>query len=287
MQRAANLLSAVRRLASANVRLRSSSKPAGHSVARIVELADRARNQQRWHDAIQFYQAAIDGGAQNDALFVQLGHALKEAGEFARAQTAYHVFLDAHPDDPDINLQLGHLHNRQGDVSGALHWYKLALERGPDNADIAHHLESARRAWLRRSVESKRRRAEELITKRNWHAARALLRELVVDDGEEDLIGVLANVTKECGVFAEALELYRRYRTFAESRSRELLSDVELQVGHLFQAMGDLRRALHHYRLSRQHEFETHGHILATAPSDRELRACIREIYPCFWVGGD
>jgi tetratricopeptide (TPR) repeat protein len=285
MQRAADLVSAVRRLVKANVGLRTASKAADDDVASLVELADLARDEHRWHDAIQFYQAAIDAGAQNNALYVQLGHALKETGEFGRAQAAYHVFLDAHPDDPDINLQLGHLHNKQGDVSAALHWYKLARERGPDNSDIAHHVESAQRAWLRRSVESKRRRANELITARNWHAARAVLRELVVDEGEEDLIGVLANVTKECGVFAEAFELYRRYRTFAETRSRELLSDVELQVGHLFQAMGDLRRALHHYRLSREYHFETHGYILATAPSDRELRSCIKEIYPCFWTG--
>jgi len=137
----------------------------------------------------------------------------------------------------------------------------------------------------REPIDAKRRQAAKLVDKGSWVEARQVLHELVIDDGERDLIGILANVTKECGAFDDARELYEQYRTYAQSLAPELRPDVELQVGHLYKAMGDLKTAMHHYALARNYDYERQGHLPEGATSNRELRACMNEIYTCFWNG--
>jgi len=132
-------------------------------------------------------------------------------------------------------------------------------------------------------IERKRRKALDLVQSGQWQQARDLLRDLVAVDGEIDLIAVYANVTKEAGDFEEALQLYEVYRDYAQANNPKALSDVEIQLGHLHKVKRDLSLALQHYIRARDAEFRLYGHIAANSIPEREIRACMGEIYTCFW----
>ncbi|MFB9948286.1 tetratricopeptide repeat protein [Rhizobium puerariae] len=253
--------------------------PPAHALA----AADAARDRQDWANAVLYYRQALKQDPLRIDLFVQLGHACKELGDFDAALEAYQQFLDKQPHDPDIHLQFGHLHNRMGDLEIAFKWYCRAQALAPADPEVNHHFSTAGLRFSRIKVERKREEALDLVRTGRWQVARELLRELVTVDGEIDLIAIYANVTKETGAFEEALQLYDDYRSYAQANDQKSLIDVEIQIGHLYKAMGDFRSALQHYIRARDVEFELYGHIAPDSACEREIRACMAEIYTCFW----
>ncbi len=247
-----------------------------------VAQADAARNRGDWQTAATFYrQAVADNPARTD-LLVQLGHSEKEAGNYDQAETAYRKYQGLHPHDVDIHVQLGHLFNRKGDLKTAFIWYEKALKLSPDDLEIARHVNIARNGSSRPGLEQNRRDAMRLVEENNWSKARAALRELVVENGQIDMIAVYANVTKEDGDFDEASKLYGQYRDYATAFNPDSLEDVEVQLGHLHKITGDYRSALTFYIKARNLQFERMGYVDSTSPYEREIQGCISEIYTCF-----
>ncbi|TIX86997.1 tetratricopeptide repeat protein [Rhizobium sp. P44RR-XXIV] len=249
----------------------------------LLAEADAARDRQDWATAAYYYAQAVEQQPGRLGLFVQLGHAYKESGDYEAALEAYRHFLEEEPDDAEIHLQLGHLYNRMSNLEAALQWYDRAHALAPNDAEITQHTEAARRRFSRTDVELKRRKAMELVEARRWHQARAELRELVVENGEDDLIAVYANVTKETGDFDEALQLYNVYREYAKGRDPAAVIDVEIQTAHLYKAMRDIESALRHYIRAREAEFDLYGHTPPDSISGQEIRTCMAQIYTCFW----
>lgn len=250
----------------------------------LVARADRARDNRDWPAAARDYAAAIEGGYGDVRLQVQFGHALKELGRYGEAEAAYRRFLEAMPFNADIHLQLGHLFNRQDDPASALHWYERALQLAPTDVEIARHTDTARRRASRMGVWRKRETAMRLVEAERWGRAQPLLAELVDEDGEDELIGILANVTKEAGELEAAAALYERYRQYAQAHAPELLADVELQSGHLRKVRGDYRGALRHYIRAREQSRLRVGDLPDTRKYNAEINACVSEIYTCFWL---
>ncbi|MFD9896900.1 tetratricopeptide repeat protein [Mesorhizobium sp. NPDC059025] len=248
----------------------------------IIE-ADAARDRSDWARAAHCYAKALEDEPQRTALLVQFGHASKELGDFEKARLAYLKFLDSHSDDWDVYLQLGHLFNKMNDPKTALEWYEQAERLAPGNNDVLYHANTTRMRISRREIEEMRQSALEMVTAGRWHEARDLLRELV-GSGETDLIAIFANVTKEAGDFSEALKLYEAYRSYAKAVEPNSLVDVEIQVGHLYKAMHDFSAALRQYIRARTMEFELRDHVAPESICEREIRACMREIYTCFWI---
>jgi tetratricopeptide (TPR) repeat protein len=273
------------RFASTLLRVGQTASGAGEASGPVNVLAeaDAARDRRDWATAAFYYQQAVEQYPARVSLFVQLGHAHKENGDFEAALESYRHFLDEEPDDVDIHLQLGHLYNRINEPEAALQWYERAHELAPGNADVSGHLESARLRLSRADIESKRRDAMESVQARRWQQARAQLRDLVVTDGEIDMIAVYANVTKEAGDFDEALRLYDAYREYAQNLDAAAVIDVEIQTAHLYKAMRDIEAALRYYIRARDAEFSLYGHVTADSVAGREIRACMAEIYTCFW----
>ena len=257
---------------------------AGQRWAELLSRADLARDRNDWPAAARDYAAAIAEGCGNLRVQVQLGHALKELGRYDEAEAAYRSFLAATPFDADIHLQLGHLFNRQDDPAAALDWYERAQRLAPADAEIARHVATARRRAQRAGLWRKRETAMALVEARRWTQARALLSELVEDDGEDELIGILANVTKEAGDLDAAAALYARYLAFAQAGAPNLLADVELQTGHLHKVRGDYRGALRHYIRARRQARLQPGHDPDDAVYDVQISSCVAEIYTCFWT---
>lgn len=251
--------------------------------AQMVRRGDQARDARDWVSAARDYAAAIELGAERLEIYVQLGHALKELGRFPEAERAYHIFLQARPFDADIHLQIGHLFNKQGDLAVAAEWYERAAQLSPTDPEIVRHVDLARSGKDRSGVAARREQAMDQVAKRKWSEAERILTELVESDGQEDLVGVWANVTKETGDFARAAERYERYRMYAASKEPSLLPDVELQSGHLRKASGDYRSALRHFIGARRHHIRATDDFEGTSTYDNEIMSCVQEIYTCFW----
>src|SRR5271166_2970044 len=96
-----------------------------------MALADRARDARKWELAARYYRDALDFAPTRAAIWVQLGHALKEAGKVTEAEVAYRKALDLEPENADTQAQLGHALRLQGKSAEAAAAYRKALAGAP------------------------------------------------------------------------------------------------------------------------------------------------------------
>lgn len=101
--------------------------------------ADAARGERRWPQAASGYRAYLDHRPEDAAIWIQLGHALKESGQLAEAGAAYAKALELAPRDADAHLQHGHLLKLRGDMHGAARSYGASAEID-GNADARREL---------------------------------------------------------------------------------------------------------------------------------------------------
>lgn len=94
---------------------------------------DAARNGRNWAEAAQHYARYLVLQPEDAALWVQLGHARKEAGDVAAAEQAYRRAQEIAPRDHDIALQLGHALKLQGRLAEAAVAYALSDQLAPIN----------------------------------------------------------------------------------------------------------------------------------------------------------
>src|SRR5271156_5099810 len=103
----------------------------------FVTLADRARDARQWELAAQLYRQALDRHPDNQPIWVQYGHALKESGELrdpdklAQAELAYRRALLLDRGAADTYLQLGHVLKLQGKTEEARAAYLCAFALDP------------------------------------------------------------------------------------------------------------------------------------------------------------
>jgi O-antigen biosynthesis protein len=94
----------------------------------LIAQADSARDARHWADAAATYQAVLQRAPSRTPIWVQLGHALKESGDFPAAEAAYRQALTLAPDTADTHLQLGHVLKLQGRRPAAVAAYATALK---------------------------------------------------------------------------------------------------------------------------------------------------------------
>lgn len=83
--------------------------------------------QSRWEEAARAIRRVL--AVRDDPhIWVQYGHALKEAGYFAAAKEAYRHAQERSPGDFDIKLQMGHLHKLTANFEAAARSYKEAFD---------------------------------------------------------------------------------------------------------------------------------------------------------------
>ena len=124
-------------------RLRQSVEPGGEREA-LLRDADEARDGKDWSKAAGLYKQYLELSPDDCAIWVQMGHALKEDKNIGLAIEAYKHALTIEPRDFDIYLNLGHAYKVAGDFEQAYQSYRKALEFNPACADasrdIAHLL---------------------------------------------------------------------------------------------------------------------------------------------------
>jgi glycosyltransferase involved in cell wall biosynthesis len=106
----------------------------------LVETAKRARDQRDWAVAARYYRDALDLTPDQPGLWVQLGHALKEAGNIAAAEKAYRISLGLDAQIADTHLQLGHVLKLQGRNAEAAEAYMRSLSLAPGSPDAMNEL---------------------------------------------------------------------------------------------------------------------------------------------------
>ena len=87
------------------------------------------------------YAEHLAAKPKDDAIRIQLGHALKESGQLDQALAAYQVALERRSRDADLLLSIGHLYKRMGHRDEALAYYRRsAAEDGNRHAltEITH-----------------------------------------------------------------------------------------------------------------------------------------------------
>lgn len=106
----------------------------------LMEAAKRARDRQNWALAARHYRDALDLTPDRPGLWVQLGHALKEAGNIATAEKAYQISLGLDAQIADTHLQLGHVLKLQGRNAEAAEAYMRSLSLAPGSPDAMNEL---------------------------------------------------------------------------------------------------------------------------------------------------
>jgi tetratricopeptide (TPR) repeat protein len=110
----------------------------------LLPLANAARDDKRWADAAKHYALYLErqgGTGEVWPIWVQLGHARKEAGDADEAVAAYERAVELHP-EADTYLHLGHLHKTMGAIEAAAAAFAAALRLDPDLEEAAREKEA-------------------------------------------------------------------------------------------------------------------------------------------------
>jgi tetratricopeptide (TPR) repeat protein len=129
---------------------------AAHHVVKSLRMGNRARGDaardaRDWLGAIQAYEAHLAVETDDTAIWIQLGHAYKEAGSLEDALQAYLRAEALEPYDPDLLLNVGHLHKMRARLDLALNAYDKSASLQPGlfggAAMIAHEQILGRVTW--------------------------------------------------------------------------------------------------------------------------------------------
>lgn len=103
-----------------------------------IQRADRARAARRWERAARFYLDALEQRSPDrPAIWVQLGHALKETGKPAEAEFAYRRAVALDRRNIDALIALGQLLRQEGREDEAVPLYRRALDLAPSTEQRA------------------------------------------------------------------------------------------------------------------------------------------------------
>ncbi len=235
----------------------------------IRRQGDQARDQHDWPAAVELYRAHLARRPGDFAAWVQLGHALKEAGRQVDALAAYSEALSLRPHDADLLLNLGHLHKVMGFKAEALTYYRQSAALG--DARAADELRASGeavvtpaaapqagggpsplgidrwarrlRAVLERDVRQARKQGDTARDSRDWAAAARHYRRYLDQRPQDFAIWVqLGHALKETDRLAEAEACYQRSISI-----RADIADTHVQLGHALKLQGHLAPALAAY----------------------------------------
>jgi tetratricopeptide (TPR) repeat protein len=103
-------------------------------------MGDVNRDVKKWHEAAAAYARHLESYPEDDAIWIQRGNCLKEAGELAQSLAAYKRAEQLNGANYDVYLQLGHLHKITGHLAEALQSYERAAVLNPDSGDAKHEI---------------------------------------------------------------------------------------------------------------------------------------------------
>lgn len=90
----------------------------------LRRMGNKARDLKDWFGAVKYYKEYLARVPSDFAIWVQLGHALKESGDLTASRTAYAKARELNPSDADLLLNTARLLKIQGDIKGALELFQ-------------------------------------------------------------------------------------------------------------------------------------------------------------------
>jgi len=105
----------------------------------IITRADRARDLGQWEIAARLYRRALDRNPGNPSIWLQYGHAVKEAGQ-RDAELAYRHALAYAPRLRDAHVQLAHILKLRGKTEAARQAFLRAFALDPSLPDTLPEL---------------------------------------------------------------------------------------------------------------------------------------------------
>lgn len=108
-------------------------------MSKYQRLGDEARDRGDFAGAEAYYRKHLIEHADHGAIWVQLGHALKEQFGHGRAVDAYEKAVECDPDDADALLHLGHALKVVGRIDDAIEAFQAALAKNP-TAELVREL---------------------------------------------------------------------------------------------------------------------------------------------------
>jgi len=204
-------------------------------VGPAIRAGFRAACCGQWAAAARHYRRAVARKPGLTAIWVQLGHVLKEQGDYGGAEAAYRRSLALDGSVADTHLQLGHLlklQSRWGDAGDA---YARALQLDPGLQHAADEL-----AALCPRLIAEGGKAREA---RDWPLAAQYYRRALDRQPELGTIWVqLGYVFKEQGEFAAAEDAYRRALAVDAS-----IADTHFQLGECLRLQAGFAEAFNAY----------------------------------------
>jgi predicted TPR repeat methyltransferase len=100
--------------------------------------------QEKFDQAVDYFQQAADLAPDSAALLTHLGNAQQALGLFAQSSDTLKKALDIDPDNPQILNNLGVIYYRLGNLDLAIRYYEHAVAKGSDYADAHFNLGVAR-----------------------------------------------------------------------------------------------------------------------------------------------
>ena len=193
----------------------------------------------------------------NAAIWVQYGHALKENGRWAEAETAYRRSLACDPSLADTHLQLGHVLKLQGRMPAAQAAYLRAFALDPALPYPTEELTGL--GWspthlsrLRELSESPgiaqlrslREAADAARDQQDWPNAARLYAEIVAADPiAHDIAVQLGHAYKGMGDIERAAQVY-----YSVLKATPADDDLHLQIGHVEKLRRNFAEAAAHYK---------------------------------------
>jgi glycosyltransferase involved in cell wall biosynthesis len=124
------------------VKLASGSSTSGGARLSHLDSGDAARDRCDWSAAAFHYRDALGEQPSLRHIWIQLGHAEKESGEFDAAEEAYRKAEELGRGDGEPALHLGHVAKLRGNLTAAKRHYLRAIDENPDNGDAMRELAS-------------------------------------------------------------------------------------------------------------------------------------------------
>ncbi len=116
------------------------------SAERALSSADKARDDKRWAEAVEGYEAYLSLRPDAANIWMQLGHCLKESGRAKQAEKAYLEALERDPDNADTLLHVGRIKLALNDAASAELYLKRAAAMPSPSLDAAIELRALRSA---------------------------------------------------------------------------------------------------------------------------------------------
>ena len=128
------------------------------------------RDRGEWAQAASSYAHYLKIHRSDFAIWVQLGHMLKEAKRLEEADNAYTHALALRPKDGDLLLSLGHLRKRQGRLREAANFYRQSIRANgsSDAFDELQRLPIGNKAGNDEREEERDARTEKAIAARTY-----------------------------------------------------------------------------------------------------------------------